>query len=140
MSAQESVASVEGDTGVLDALELMRHWGIRHLPVFENKELKGLLSERDVYRYLSIKGRDNYPVTEVMSHSPYRVGMDEDLSEVLQEMVTRKIGCVIVESRPNQLAGLFSTVDAMKLFVKMLSSSDLPDQPKMKEALEIQET
>ena len=35
-------------TKIIDAFELMQGQGIRHLPVVENGELKGLVTDRDI--------------------------------------------------------------------------------------------
>jgi len=48
--------SVGGDESVDDCLFLMREFGFRHLPITEGKQLKGLVSLRDILlRYVAQK-------------------------------------------------------------------------------------
>jgi CBS domain-containing protein len=46
--------AVSGDETIENCLYLMREFGFRHLPIVEGKELKGLVSSRDILlRYIS---------------------------------------------------------------------------------------
>lgn len=47
--------TIESNVGLLDAQEIMRAWGMRHLPVVEGEKLVGVLSDRDIYRAISLK-------------------------------------------------------------------------------------
>jgi CBS domain-containing protein len=54
MTANPKAVSVEET--VEDCLYLMREFGFRHLPIVDGKELKGLVSSRDILlRYISLK-------------------------------------------------------------------------------------
>ena len=54
MTANPKAVSVEET--VEDCLYLMREFGFRHLPIVDGKELKGLVSSRDILlRYISQK-------------------------------------------------------------------------------------
>ena len=54
MTANPKAVSV--DETVENCLYLMREFGFRHLPIVDGKELKGLVSSRDILlRYISLK-------------------------------------------------------------------------------------
>jgi len=40
--------TIDSSLNVQDAQEIMRSWGVRHLPVVENGQLVGVLSDRDI--------------------------------------------------------------------------------------------
>jgi len=52
--------SVSVDETIENCLFLMREFGFRHLPILDGKELKGLVSSRDILlRYVAQKESDN---------------------------------------------------------------------------------
>jgi len=54
MTANPKAASI--DETVENCMYLMREFGFRHLPILDGKELKGLVSSRDILlRYISLK-------------------------------------------------------------------------------------
>jgi CBS domain-containing protein len=54
MTANPKAVSV--DETVENCMYLMREFGFRHLPILDGKELKGLVSSRDILlRYISLK-------------------------------------------------------------------------------------
>lgn len=115
--------SVSADASVDEAREFMREHGIRHLPVTENGELAGMVSDRDVKLML---GPDfAYPtgqtlkVRDAMVRDAYIVDLTERLDRVLEHMAEQHLGSVIV-TRKGKLAGVFTVTDACASFADYL--------------------
>lgn len=115
--------SVDVQASVDDAQAFMRDHHIRHLPVTENGELVGMISDRDIKLIL---GPDfAYPdgkelkVSDAMIRDSYTVDMSERLDRVLRHMADNHIGSVAV-TRKGKLAGVFTVTDACAAFADFL--------------------
>jgi acetoin utilization protein AcuB len=111
------------------ARKIMMEHKIRHLPVTQDHELKGMVSDRDIK--LMLGPEFDYPnpkevtVEEVMVDDPYVVDMEASLITVLDEMAARHIGAVLV-TKNDRLAGIFSASDACRELSKWLKN-EFPD-------------
>lgn len=117
--------SVAPDVGLLDAHELMRGWGMRHLPVTEKDgAVVGLLSERDILRYFALHPNNRKGcVSDAMAKDPYIVDPDTTLAEVATTMANNKYGCAIVADN-RRICGIFTTTDALKVLAQILREPD----------------
>ncbi len=119
-----SPVTVSPDVGIVDAQEIMRAWGMRHLPVVVGDEIAGVLSERDIYRSIAIKGTNKISVREAMNDSPYVVSSGLSLKEVVHEMAKNKYGCVLVKGPKGGVRGIFTTTDALYVLCQLLSGPE----------------
>lgn len=115
--------SVDANASVTEAQQFMREHRIRHLPVTDNGQLSGIVSDRDIKLML---GPDfAYPdgrelkVSDVMVRDAYVVDLDARLDEVLEHMATHQLGSALV-TRAGKLAGVFTTTDACRHFAEFL--------------------
>jgi len=110
--------SVEPESAVETALEIMNTHGIHHLPVTKDGELAGIISSRDIRRR---RERDDAALTvhDVMSAQTYTVDLSERLDSVLHRMAEHHLGSVIV-TRKGKLVGIFTHVDAYAAFAEFL--------------------
>lgn len=96
---------------------------IHHLPVVENHELKGLISDRDIK--LLLGPEFDYPdpkeltVEDAMVDDPYVVDSETSVITVLDELAMRHIGAALV-TKQGRLVGIFSTSDACREFSSWL--------------------
>lgn len=118
-------AVVVGPTAtVYEALTTMFDVGVRHLPVVDEGELVGMLSDRDLRGVWApppfepdVEASDpmGQPVSERMSGDVISVTPDTDLREVVDLMLEQKIGAVpVVESGTQDLVGVVSYVDVLR--------------------------
>ncbi len=108
---------------VNEAVEFMRKKNIRHLPVTDDGELAGVISDRDIKLVL---GPDfAYPdpksltVGEAMLREAYVVDLNERLDTVLSHMAEHHVGSAVV-TRNGKLAGMFTSSDACREFAAFL--------------------
>ncbi len=115
--------SVDVGASVADALAFMREHHIRHLPVTQDGELAGSVSDRDIKLILGpdFANPDEHRtlVGHAMVKDAYVVDMDARLDEVLAHMAEQHLGSAIV-TRRGKLAGIFTVTDACRHFAEFL--------------------
>lgn len=101
------------------AITMMADHDIRHLPVKSGDELVGIVTDRDIKQAsdpaLGLPSNAKLRVKDVSVRETYIVDFEERLDNVLLKMAEKHIGCAIVV-RENRLAGIFTTVDACRVF------------------------
>jgi acetoin utilization protein AcuB len=111
------------DQTLAHAEDLMHEYRVRHLPVLDAGQLVGILTDRDIKLVETFKDveADKVKVEEAYSPDPYITSPSALLSEVCDQMVAKKYGCVLVVDN-KKLVGIFTWVDALKAFSELLDS------------------
>ena len=115
--------SISSEAPVNEAIAFMREKQIRHLPVTDNGDLIGVISDRDIKLVLgpdfAYPDPDKLVAREAMVRDAYVVDMDERADTVLEHMAEHHIGSAVV-TRHGKLAGMFTASDACKAFAEHL--------------------
>ena len=114
--------SLSPEIKAVDALDLMRNYGVRHFPVVEKDKIVGLVSERDLAKLTNLEMKNELLVDHVMIRNPYKVKGATPLSKVCEQMYENKFGSAIVENDDGGLIGIFTMVDGMKLLSQLLKN------------------
>jgi len=125
---------IRWDDSVLEASALMEDKNIRRLPVVDEENvLIGIISDGDVREALSIYNVTNpyapdqdeilLAVDEIMSTPVFTVRPDEHLREVVQLMLTHKIGGVPVIDEQRHPLGVITESDLFRLMLEEWDSS-----------------
>lgn len=99
------------------ARRLMMQHHVHHLPVVDNREPIGMITDRDIK--LILGPEFDYPdpkelsVEDAMIEPAYVVDIDTSLITVLDKMHQQRIGSAVV-TRDGRLAGIFSASDACR--------------------------
>lgn len=116
---------IEIDADIPTIEKLMTQHHIRHLPVQENGQLVGIVTERDLYyrikRSAPAQEKAGLTARDLMIEQPYVVGFNTPLSECATEMARRRIGSAIVVRR-GKLAGIISAIDICRMFAEYLDA------------------
>lgn len=104
------------------AMEMMRDYRIRHLPVEEAGKLVGILSDRDVKLVNGIEGHETMTVEEAMTPDPYTAKPDAALDQVVTVMADHKYGCTIVTGGHGEVVGIFTANDALRVLAETLKT------------------
>ena len=116
------VRTIRATSTLAEAHRWMNELGVRHLPVFEGRQLVGLVSQRDLHLVETLKDVDPRTVTveEAMSQDAFVVEPESALAEVCQRMADRKLGSAIVVEGED-VVGIFTTVDACRALTAVLT-------------------
>jgi len=116
--------SIESRESVVVAQELMKRFGIRHLPVTTDGIVVGILSERELNLAIGIESLDHeqLPVIDVCSEKPYIAYPETPLREVVTIMAREHLGSAIVMENA-KLTGIFTTVDACRVLGDLLAET-----------------
>jgi CBS domain-containing protein len=109
------VLSIEVDTKVRDAVNLLAERKIGALPVVRGGEVAGIMSERDVIYCLRSDGAAilDWPVERIMTSPAITVERDHQVLSALSLMTRRRIRHLpVVEG--NRLIGIVSIGDLVK--------------------------
>ena len=112
-----------------EARNMMEQHHIRHLPVVQNHNLVGIITDRDIRLTLGSEygqpaEEDNF-VKDVFIEKAYTVELTEPLDNVLLHMAYSHIGSALV-TKNGRLAGLFTVTDACRQFGQFLREHFLP--------------
>ena len=88
-----AVWSIAPNSMVFDAIQLMADKNVGALPVVDNGQLVGMISERDYTRKVALKGRSSKdtPVREIMSHEVVTVNVADTINECMRLMTDSRI-------------------------------------------------
>jgi acetoin utilization protein AcuB len=108
---------------LLEAIGLMIDYGVRHLPVVEDGQVVGILSDRDVRtavgdpREALVQGREGLEALEVgsvMTDDVILVQGDANLAEVAQKFLDSRVGAIPVVDGNGSLLGIISYLDLIR--------------------------
>jgi len=128
------VITIQPETPIMEAHELMRNEHIRRLPVIKRKQLVGIVSERDILHAepsdvtsLSI-WEEHYLlskiiVEEVMTRDVITITEDTPIEDAAHIMVDNKIGGLPV-LRDDRVVGIITETDLFKIFLEMLGAQE----------------
>ena len=110
-----AVWSIASNLMVFDAIQLMADKNVGALPVVDNGQLVGMISERDYTRKVSLKGKSSKetPVREIMTQEVVTVEMADSISECMRVMTDSHIRHLpVMEGK--KMVGLVSLGDLVK--------------------------
>ena len=134
----EDLITIDKDQNLSDALKLLRKHNVSRLPVTNNKELVGIISERDIADKLGSSKYESMPasrlhISSVMVKNVFTVPETMQLDEVARLMLENGIGSVPVMNEDG-MVGIVSKADFVtlavgiafdKITVKEIMSKDL---------------
>jgi CBS domain-containing protein len=111
--------SIAPSASLDDAQAMMREHDIRHLPVCEDHNVVGVLSDRELRVGLALTDRVALTVADICLNEPLLVDLEQRLDAVAALMATRRIGSAIV-MRGDKLSGILTTTDVCRLLTELL--------------------
>ncbi|HZO13509.1 MAG TPA: CBS domain-containing protein, partial [Polyangiaceae bacterium] len=118
------VLTCRPEDDVLEAVALMVHEGIRHVPVVaEDGHVIGMVSDRDVRDAIGdpavaldadSRHLERWPIADIMTRDPITVRVDASLHSAAERMRKKGVGALVVVDRQGTLKGLLSYVDLLR--------------------------
>jgi acetoin utilization protein AcuB len=129
------VATLDANTTLNVADDLMQLKRIRHLPVLAAGRLVGLVTQRDLFlagvsSVLNFRRRSEkewlgrIKIEEVMTTDLVTIAPEADIEEAVTRMLERKIGCLPVVAA-GKLVGLLTETDCLRYLQRILSIADV---------------
>ncbi|WP_276364535.1 CBS domain-containing protein [Daejeonella sp. H1SJ63] len=114
-----SIYSVNPDTSVLDALQVMMDKNISALLVMEGIDLKGIFTERDYARKIILKGKSSKEtkIKDAMTSDLKTVNPGTSIDLCMQIMTEKHIRHLPVKEG-NQVIGMISIGDLVKFVIE----------------------
>ena len=115
----EDLITVDKDQNLSDALKLLRKHNVSRLPVTNNKQLVGIISERDIANKLGSSKYESMPasrlhISSVMVKDVFTVPQTMQLEEVANLMLENGIGSVPIMD-DDKMVGIVSKADFVTL-------------------------
>lgn len=106
--------AIEPDQPLIDAHKAMREHGFKHLPVFRDGELVGIISMHDLHLIETLRDVDpaDVPIGDAMSRNTLTVRPETGIDVVAQQMAEQGVSSVLVTDG-GEVKGLFTTTDAL---------------------------
>lgn len=131
-----SPQTLGADHSLLDAVLIMRRGGFRHIPIMEDGQVVGVLSERDVARaapsLLVPLPPDDYnrvfedtEVSKVMTKNAVITSPDTPLSEAVDVVRSNRLGCLPVLDG-GEVVGIITNADMLRALYELLQASEMP--------------
>ena len=111
------------------AEELMATNRIRQLPVVKDRELVGIITDRDIRSFLSgslfsaPEEREealHSKIADVMTAEPLTLSPDDELLTAVEVLIDEKVGGVPVVDEAEGLVGIVTYVDLLRCFLNRL--------------------
>jgi CBS domain-containing protein len=118
-SANQTLSTIAPNSKVYDALVIMAERNLSALPVIQNKELIGILSERDYARKVILNGKRSREtdVSEIMTAKVVTIEPDKTVHDCMEIMTNRRIRHLPITSKEGELLGIISIGDVMKIIM-----------------------
>src|SRR3982751_2904966 len=113
-----NVFSVEPNTVVYQAIEVMAQKNIGGLLITEQGRLVGIFTERDYARKLILKGKSSKdtPISELMTKNPFTVAPENTIEDCMAIMTEKHIRHLPVVSG-EKIVGVISIGDVVKQII-----------------------
>ncbi|MEO7307352.1 MAG: CBS domain-containing protein [Ferruginibacter sp.] len=111
--------TIEPDTSIYHALELMVEKNVSALLVMENEKLAGIFTERDYARKVALKGKSSKDtlVGEIMTKDLVTVSPTSTIDECM-ELMTGKFIRHLPVVEDDKLAGIISIGDVVRCIIQ----------------------
>jgi CBS domain-containing protein len=113
-----AVWSIAPNAMVYDAIQLMADKNVGALPVVENGQLVGIISERDYTRKVILKGKSSKdtPVRDIMTQELMTAHSTESVSECMRVMTDKRVRHLPV-MEGSKMIGIVSIGDLVRRII-----------------------
>lgn len=128
--------TVTTTTTYAEAIKLLEQNAIRHLPVVEDGEIVGIVSDRDIKEISGFsisdisedpsgfQARLQTPIGSIYHSDFISVSPDTELEEIVDVLLEEKIGAVpVVDSHSLQVMGIVSYIDVLQAVKNAIESN-----------------
>ena len=108
------------NTPVTELYQTMQRERIRHIPIVNNGEAVGIVSDRDV-KFVSYSSEvTEMTADQIMTENPYTVNLSSGLKDIISTMQNKKINSTLIKDDNGKIVGIFTSSDALDLLAKQI--------------------
>lgn len=111
--------TIERTALLQDAAELMEEHAIRHLPVVDDDQLVGFITQTDLRQYFFPSMVEKIPVHEVMVANPITISVNASIEKAARLIHDFKIGGLPVMDK-QKLVGVITASDLVSGFIEVM--------------------
>jgi len=111
--------TVTRSTLLHEANQLMKKYNIRHLPVMEDEELVGFITESDLRQFSFPSMVEAIPVHQVMLTNPMKIDANASIESAAKIIHDNKIGGLPVMEK-GKLVGVITASDLLSAFIEVM--------------------
>lgn len=111
--------TVERTALLQDAMQLMKKHAIRHLPVVEDEQLVGFITESDLREFHFPSMVEEIPVHQVMVLNPITINLNSSIEKAARLIHDYKIGGLPVLDK-KKLVGVITASDLLSAFIEVM--------------------
>ena len=117
---------IEASSQLSEALKLMELQKVRHLPVVNDQGVVlGVIGERELRMSQLVCDATKYcpTVGDVVSEEPFVAKESDSIDSVASEMISRRTDYALVIDADENITGIFTTTDALKVMRLLIPDS-----------------
>jgi len=115
----KNIITISPDAGLKDAIEIMHHHSIRHLPVLDKDKMLGFVTESNLRQYLLTDMMNDLSMADVMIINPITIDPNASVDSAARLIYQYKIGGLpVLEKR--KLVGIITITDILGAFIELL--------------------
>lgn len=119
-----NLVTVPENMKVEEALMVMKNHHFRHLCVVNsNKEITGLVSDRDLLKALNT---EEIELSRIMTKNIRKFDIKTNMKDIVKTMVQLKISALLI-TRDGKPAGIITSEDMLQLLSQLLSGTEATD-------------
>lgn len=103
-----------------EASQLMKKHAIRHLPVVEENELVGFITESDLREFSFPSMIEEIVVHQVMVANPITINVNSSIEEAARLIFENKVGGLPVLNGKGKLVGVITESDILAAFIEVM--------------------
>jgi len=115
----KKLVTTRKDATVADAINLMKKHSIRHLPVVEDGEMLGWVTERDIREAYIASLIEQVSIGDIMIKDPITISPEANLEEAAELLYRHGIGGLPVVDK-GKLVGVITVADIMAAFIEVM--------------------
>nr|MDO8100321.1 CBS domain-containing protein [Candidatus Njordarchaeota archaeon] len=120
----ENPITIDKDQSVSFAIDLMRKYRVSRLPVMDEGNLVGIVTEKDILRKLSSSSAaglsaSSLRVPSAMTSSPRTISPEADATEAAKQMITHGISSLAVVDPESHLVGIITKRSLLRVCLKV---------------------
>lgn len=122
--------SIDASASLAEATRMIAEHDFHHLPVTDDGELVGVISQRDILVAETLAPGE-LSVADIKASDPYVVDLKTPLLEVVRHMAERSFEAALV-TRQDKLVGIVTTTDLARILAQVLAAK-FPSGPEAPE-------